>query len=88
MKSEFSYSRKDGKDHLPATGMSLVEMAAEPAHISRRLYASFMRQNPVVAEHFRKMVIQAITDPFTWDISNSVKPEFEMCILAPENKGE
>lgn len=88
MKPEFLYHRKDGKDKVHAAGMSLVEMATEPAYIARRLYASFMRQDPLIAEHYRRMVIQAVTDPMTWDLTNAAKPEVEMCIIAPENGGK
>lgn len=88
MKPEFLYHRKDGKDKVHAAGMSLVEMAIEPAYIARRLYASFMRQDPKIAEYFRKTVIQAVTDPSTWDITNARIPEIEMCILAPGEKNK
>lgn len=88
MKPEFLYHRKDGRDKIHAAGMSLADMAVEPAYIARRLYGSFMRQDPKIAEHFRRMVIQAVTDPQTWDITKAKMPEVEMCILAPGDKNE
>lgn len=88
MKPEFFYHRKDGRDKVHAMGMSLAEMAVEPAYIARRLYASFARKDPAIANQFRKMVIQAVTDPMTWDLTTAKTPDLEMCILAPDSKGE
>ena len=70
MKPEFLYHRKDGRDKLHAQGMSLFEMAAEPAYLARKIYATVKKCDPVTAEAFRNAVIQLVTDPVTWDISS------------------
>lgn len=83
MKPEFFYHRKDGYDRFRASGMSLAEMAVEPAYIARKLYATIKKQNPVHAEAFRKMVIDAVTAPMTWDVSTAPEQDLEMFITVP-----
>lgn len=83
MKSEFYYHRKNGRDSLQVQGMSLLDIAAEPAYIARRLYSSILRQEPSSAEAFKKAVIQIVTDPVTWDVSKAPTPDIEMLVTAP-----
>lgn len=80
VESEFFYQRKDGYDKLHAIGMSLAEMAIEPAYIARKLYASMLKQNPAHAEVFRQMVIDAVTSPVTWEVSDMPKQDLEVYI--------
>ena len=87
LKPEFFYLRKDGYDKIHAIGMSLAEMAIEPAYIARKLYASIKKQNPVHAEVFRQMVIDAVTSPLTWDVSKTPAQDLEFYIpFAGETK--
>lgn len=87
LKAEFLYHRKDGYDKLHAIGMSLADMAIEPAYIARKLYASIKKQNPAQAEAYRQMVIDAVTSPLTWDVSKAPKQDLEIYIpFAGETK--
>ncbi len=80
LKQEFLFHHKDGYDKLHAIGMSLADMAIEPAYIARKLYAGIKKRNPVQAEFFRKMVIEAVNSPQTWDVSKAPEQDLEIYI--------
>lgn len=80
MKPEFSYSRKNGRDSIRVLGMSYVDVAIEIAYIARKFYATLMRRDPGAAQLFKSFVLRSVTNPATWDVSDSPLPELEVVI--------
>ena len=46
MKTEFSYSHKDGRVMIRAAHMDTEEMAAEVGYLIHNIYSTLMRQSP------------------------------------------
>lgn len=71
---EFFYHRKDGRDKIHAANMDLMEMAIEPSYIARLIYKAMMKRDPDQAEIYKQMVIDAVTSPLTWDLTDATEP--------------
>ena len=81
---EFFYHRKDGRDTSFSKNMTLADLAIEPSYIARRLYHAIMKQDPNMAEVFKKMVIDAVTSPITWDLTDAKEPTISAVIQEPD----
>ena len=73
-RAEFLYHRKDGRDKTHIAHMDLMEMAIEPSYIARQIYKAMMKRDPAQAEIYKQMVIDAVTSPLTWDLTDATEP--------------
>lgn len=81
---EFFYHRKNGSDKSFSKDMDLSDLAVEPAYIARRIYQAIMKQDPAIAEAFKSMVIDAVTCPVTWDLTDAKEPTISAVILGSD----
>ena len=68
MKNEFFYHRGEGSVTIRTSGSNIKKLAAEIGYLIHNLYSRLHRQNPILGEAFKTLIIHAVSneDSPTW----------------------
>lgn len=88
MPEEFTFSIKGGLPKIIITGCDLMDVVANVTYLIHYVHGRFKRMDPHLAETFRDMLIQIISnlDSPCWEDSEDIPGATEISFAVPKNK--